>query len=1247
MIWCLRLLVLAPMLFNAIWLAPELTSGVPSRNDNALHLLMINAASDALKSGHNPFDFWIPQLELGFPQFLYYQNLPHLVVVALHRALFGLVELETVFHSVVYLLLVGFPLTVHWSMRRMGFSPVAAAFGAAASTLLGANARYGFEYESYLWRGVGLYTQLWAMHLSFFALAFLVSAINDGRALVRTGVVLGMLALSHLVYAYMTVITSLVVVLTGSTRKTLAPRAARLVIVGLIGGALAAYMLWPFLETSRLYLSNLPGLKDNGPSRVTSSLSSAARGRLFDYHRLPVITLLVAIGAIAALVRRGKARVLAVSGLSVWLVLFLWRPRLGPLGDLLPAHTGFISFRFIGAVCLFAILSIGVAGEAIWDAIARLRSLSPRVHAILATAVLALTLAPAVRNRAQYYEGNRDLIAQTRDAIAADTDLATILKAVEVNPGGRVYAGRRRSWGRQLRVGPSLTVSDMINAHRLPAIGTPFQALALNSGLLQNFRDGDPGLYDVFDVRTVITQTGAAVPPFYRSLFQTGRYTAWRVATSGAAEYIEITARRPARGQRSLYVGNSDWFVSAAPAMHQAIRWDYMRDSVPFVPRARCADGGQTISEQVESQRVQVTVECGNASALALKMSYHPNWKVTVDGKPVETYIVSPSFIGLDLEAGRHVVDARYVPTKSKMPLLALGLLVLALAIVYRKRLDFPGQWMARATVALLVLGLMQPRALSAQSTTSTAGAARATITRRASDGRAPPWTVGATCYEVFVRSFADSDGDGIGDLRGLIAKLDYINDGNPRSNNDLGARCIWLMPVAESPSYHGYDVSDYYRVERDYGTTDDFKLLMTAAHQRGIRVLVDMVLNHMSKEHPFFQTALRDTTSPYRSLFRWSPTPGPNNKWGGNNWHKSPVRNEYYYAFFWEGMPDLNYEQPAALAEMKKVATYWLTEMGVDGFRLDAVKFLVERGAQADDTPGTHAVLREFATHVRRTKPSAFTIGEVFDSTASLLTYYPNQLDAYFAFEVADSIINGVRRGDARGLLAPALRLQSAVPNARWSPFLRNHDQPRTVTELGDDPEKARLAAFVMMTMPGLPFVYYGEELGMSGPKPDELIRTPMAWSTKPPHAGFTTGTPWQPLRADSVRANVELQNANGASLLHWYRQLIHVRADNRALASGTLIPLGANRASVAAYLRRDAKNTVLALVNLDTAVAVQFTASAAGFSPGRYRLQPLVGDSVVRQIMVAKNGRIEWADLARLPRRSAMLFQVTPLGR
>src|SRR5947208_7011171 len=207
-----------------------------------------------------------------------------------------------------------------------------------------------------------------------------------------------------------------------------------------------------------------------------------------------------------------------------------------------------------------------------------------------------------------------------------------------------------------------------------------------------------------------------------------------------------------------------------------------------------------------------------------------------------------------------------------------------------------------------------------------------AVATARASDPNV--WWRNGVCYEVFVRSFYDSDGDGIGDLRGLTARLDYINDGNPASTHSLGANCIWLMPIDKSMSYHGYDVVDYYHVDPGYGTDEDFRNLVAEAHKRGIHVIVDFVPNHSGSENPWFQAALHDPGSPYRDWYRWSKTlPVQKGPWGQEAWHKSPVRDEYYYGVFWHEMPDLNYENPSVRAEMQKVLTYWLKEMNADGF--------------------------------------------------------------------------------------------------------------------------------------------------------------------------------------------------------------------------------------------------------------------------------------------------------------------------
>jgi glycosidase len=485
-----------------------------------------------------------------------------------------------------------------------------------------------------------------------------------------------------------------------------------------------------------------------------------------------------------------------------------------------------------------------------------------------------------------------------------------------------------------------------------------------------------------------------------------------------------------------------------------------------------------------------------------------------------------------------------------------------------------------------------------------------------------------------------------VGDLNGLIQKLDYINDGTPDASRDLGARCIWLMPIAAATSYHGYDVTDYYHVDPDYGTNEDFRRLVAEAHRRGIRVLVDLVLNHASSEHPYFKHALLDPDSPYRNWFRWSPRPGARNEWGGEVWHRSPVRAEYYYGFFWSGMPDLDFENPAVREEAKRIVGFWLREMGVDGFRLDAIRHLVEEGDRTTNVPGTHAVLRELAAHIRALAPDAFTVGEVWDSIGAMLPYYPDQLDAYFAFEVSDSILSAVRSGSARGLLHPVLRLQREVPAGRWAPFLRNHDQTRTLTVLGGDVARAKLAATLLLTLPGVPFVYYGEEIGMTGDKPDPRLRTPMHWR-RAPAAGFTTGVPWEPLQPDSFTANVEALEADTGSLLHLHRRLIHLRAENAALAAGELVPLEASHPAVAAYLRRDRDAAVLVVANLGDAPLAGVTLSSPerALRPGRFAAAPLLGGPAAAPLRVAGDGRVRgYAPLRELAPRRAYLFDLRP---
>ena len=520
-----------------------------------------------------------------------------------------------------------------------------------------------------------------------------------------------------------------------------------------------------------------------------------------------------------------------------------------------------------------------------------------------------------------------------------------------------------------------------------------------------------------------------------------------------------------------------------------------------------------------------------------------------------------------------------------------------------------------------------------------------------------PAWTRGATCYEVFVRSFYDSNGDGVGDLNGLTQKLDYINDGSAATQRDLGARCIWLMPIAESPSYHGYDVADYYRVDREYGTNDDFKRLVAEAHRRGIRVLVDMVLNHASDDHPYFQEALRDSASPRRAWFRFSPTkPDGKGPWGQEVWHRSPVRDEYYYGIFFRGMPDLNYDTPAVREEAKRVARFWMDSLGADGFRLDAVPYLVEEGGKLSGTAGTHAVLREYGGYVRGLRRESFTVGEVWDGLDPMLPYYPDQLDSYFAFDLSDGLIKAVREGSARGLLDRYMRFQREVPAGRYSTWLRNHDQTRAFTALGGDAEsrstqtlaRNRVASTLLLTLPGMPFVYYGEEIGMTGDKPDPNLRTPMQWGAGA-GAGFTAGTPWRALSPSFPAVTVAAQEGDAGSLLSLHRRLIHLRAGDVALGSGTLVPLAADSDAVVAFLRRDAASgrTVLVVANLGaTSVAGARLSSDAGALPaGRYEPVSLVGGQAAAPLTVREGGRItDYVPFATLGALEAHVLELSP---
>lgn len=514
----------------------------------------------------------------------------------------------------------------------------------------------------------------------------------------------------------------------------------------------------------------------------------------------------------------------------------------------------------------------------------------------------------------------------------------------------------------------------------------------------------------------------------------------------------------------------------------------------------------------------------------------------------------------------------------------------------------------------------------------------------RIQDAENSPWWNDAVFYEVFVRSFYDSDGDGVGDLNGLIEQLDYLNDGDPTTNDDLGITGLWLMPIMESPSYHGYDVVDYYQVDEEYGTAADFQRLLEEAHARGIRVVVDLVLNHTSSEHPWFLEA-EDPDSTYRDWFVWSEdNPGYRGPWGEQVWYRTD--DGYYYAVFWEGMPDLNYENPEVTAAMYETAHYWLAEMGVDGFRLDAIKHLIEDGKIQENTKATHEWLQGFHSYYKEIDPEAFTVGEAWTGTQQVVDYTGDEVDIAFQFDLAEDIISASREGIGSLLTKSQAEVVESFPPGQYATFLTNHDQNRAMSQFRGDIGAAKIAASILLTSPGVPFIYYGEEIGMLGEKPDEDIRLPMQWSGEPPAAGFSKATPWRAPNANYPELNVADQTNDPDSLLDHYRDLIKLRNDNEALRIGDWFLIETEPSRLYAFLRQSDEQTILVLLNPSKKDVDDYSLSLdEGPLAGSFGTTLLYGEGNPAPLTVNELGGFsEYKPLSSLPSQSTFIFELSP---
>jgi alpha-glucosidase len=481
-------------------------------------------------------------------------------------------------------------------------------------------------------------------------------------------------------------------------------------------------------------------------------------------------------------------------------------------------------------------------------------------------------------------------------------------------------------------------------------------------------------------------------------------------------------------------------------------------------------------------------------------------------------------------------------------------------------------------------------------------------------------WWREGVFYQIYPRSFQDSNGDGIGDLAGITRRLDHLNDGTPAS---LGIDAIWISPFYRSPMKDfGYDVSDYRDVDPIFGTLGEFDHLLAEAHRRGIRVLVDLVPNHTSDQHPWFVESRSSRDNPKRNWYVWAdPRRGrPPNNWRAvfgsaekrSAWTLDPATGQYYLHHFLPQQPDLNWWNEDVRRAIDDVMRFWL-DRGVDGFRIDVAHSLV-KDQRLRDNPRLFAKRRQRHNweleevhdihrrwrHVLDEYDDRMAVGEVSSRKLSnLVRYYGNgdELQMPFNFNFLRQPWSADR---FRGVVEEWERL---LPRHAWPDYtLSNHDRSRAASRYG--PHRARVAALMLLTLRGTPFIYYGEEIGMSDVHvpPERIVdvdgrdpeRTPMQWDSTP-NAGFTTGSPWLPLAPDAQRVNVASQRDDPSSMFSFYRRLIRLRRGSSALRAGSYRTFPAPR-GVFAYVREaERKRLLIALNFLDKSQRIALPETAA----------------------------------------------------
>ncbi|MBU4369661.1 hypothetical protein KKG58_02750 [Patescibacteria group bacterium] len=713
--WIIYLIVFIPVIFTAIFYFPELIANSPDVNDNTFHIGLAKSVENQIFES-NLLDYWIPYWSGGSPVFHEYQFLPSLITALIYRIFNGGLSMQLIMHLLIYLLLVFFPLVIYYSLRKIGFNRYLSAFSALFSLGISVNGSYGWEYGSYIFKGWGMYSQLFGMFFMPLFIARVAVSLKTGKYYGLALIFFMLTLFSHILFGYIGCIICLFLILRETKKSSLFKSIRRLVLMFFIIAVVTSYFWLPLIVDSGFHYRSvyepIEKFDSYGHQEIITKFIS---GEFLDFGRFPIMTILCIAGLLFSLYKsldkkHGGCYRLIFYGFIFWFFLYFGRPTWGKFIDLLPMGNVIHLSRLINGLHFFVILCIGAGMEFIWQRIRIINKLSLKQKFICMLLFVLLISFPVFKERGSYLLNSGDLAKSIGLRFNKEwPDFEKVLDKIKTLPQGRVYCGRMANWGRDYKIGESQCVL-LLGAHQIENIGYIMFSWAPINDFQNNFREYELSNYELYNVRYVISDESKEWPDFVKPIFQSGRHILYEIKTSGYFDLVNSDILLQADKNNSWNF-NMLWktsnlleikhFMSVKPKSfeqkydnqiiaknkysytyktleinenneHHIFDDDPLFDKFSFLQKENL---GQINNESKNKEVYQAEFTALKDSFLLFKVNYHPNWHILIDGEEKEKIMLSPGMIGVKIEPGEHTVKAFYQPRKIKSVLFFMGLI--------------------------------------------------------------------------------------------------------------------------------------------------------------------------------------------------------------------------------------------------------------------------------------------------------------------------------------------------------------------------------------------------------------------------------------------------------------------------------------------------------------------------------------------------------------------------------------------